>query len=190
MVRKLWIKLYWKNIFDRDRPIDPSGPIHLQAISGEVCYRNIIIRELSDEESNKFLSERSADKRSFKPLFNGQDLSGWAGAVDNYAVVDGNLQSKRLEASRIKTVGKFSDYILRFEFQLPPGANSGILVHAPNPDAGRAKNVLEIQILDDSHTMHRSLAAAQYHGSVYGIAASKPRVPATFRAMELSGNNC
>lgn len=162
-----------ENMFSRKEPIDPKGPIHLQSIAGEVCFRNIAIRELADTESNKLLTDILGDKESFKPLFNGKDLTGWAGAIDGFEVVDGCLQSTRKKASRIKTAEQYGNYVLRFEFKLPPAANSGILVHAPNADGGRAKNVLEVQILDDEHPMHRKLGDSQYHGSLYGIAAAR-----------------
>ena len=41
------------NFFDRKNPIFPSGPIQLQTHGGEIQWRNIFIREITDEGAKK-----------------------------------------------------------------------------------------------------------------------------------------
>ena len=35
-----------------------------------------------------------AEEKDFKSIFNGKDLTGWVGPVQNYQAVDGTLQCK------------------------------------------------------------------------------------------------
>ena len=70
------------------------------------------------------------------------------------------------------TKNEYSDFVYRFEFQLTPGANNGIGVHAPLQ--GDAAYVgMEVQVLDSEHPMYAELQPYQYHGSVYGVIPAK-----------------
>ena len=159
----------FENIFDRDRPIDRTGPIHLQAHRGEVRFRNIFVRELSPEESNEHLDAIAGDEDRFTSIFNGKDLSGWAGALKGHEVVDGTLRCRRKDFGNIQTEEQYSDFIVRMEFKLSPGGNNGLLIRTPDTKPAHTRDTLEIQILDDGHIMHKQLAPSQYHGSAYGI---------------------
>lgn len=167
--KKVTDNVILESIFDRDRPIDRKGPIHLQSHAGEVHYRNVFIRELSSEQSNEHLSEIAGDDDKFASLFNGKDLSGWAGATNGYEVVDGTLRCKRQDWGNLQTVKQYSDFVVRLEFKLPPGSNNGLLIRTPNTKPTHTADTLELQILDNSHIMHKQLAPYQYHGSAYGI---------------------
>ena len=60
----------------------------------------------------------------------------------------------------------------RFEFKLTPGANNGLGIHAPlTGDVAYVGK--ELQILDNTASIYANLKAYQYHGSVYGVIASK-----------------
>lgn len=163
----------FENPFNRDRPIEPRGPIHLQCFSGEIAFRNIVIREIPDEESNERLTEIAGQEDAFEPVFNGKDLSGWAGAMQGYEVVDGTLRCRRRDGGNIQTKKQYSNFVVRMEFKLPPGSNNGLLIRTPNTGPTHTRDTLEIQILDDSHIMHRQLGPSQYHGSAYGFAAAQ-----------------
>ena len=70
------------------------------------------------------------------------------------------------------TEKEYSNFILRFEFQLTPGANNGLGIHAPlGGDA--AYQGKELQILDNTAEKYAKLKPYQYHGSVYGIIPAK-----------------
>jgi hypothetical protein len=85
-----------------------------------------------------------------------------------------------VDLSNIYTAREYSDFQLRFEFQLTPGANSGVGIRAPR-EGDAAYVGMEIQVLDDGAPVYKDLQAYQYHGSVYGI------IPATRGALRPVG---
>jgi hypothetical protein len=112
-------------------------------------------------------------EEGFVPLFNGKDLDGWQVVRGKpYLVEDGKLVCPARGGGALYTVQQYSDFILRFEFKLTPGANNGVAIRAPtrgNP----AYAGIEIQILDDYSPRYRKLRPVQYHGSVYGLVPAK-----------------
>ncbi|GEM_PF-4875232 len=44
-----------------------------------------------------------AEEKGFQKIFNGKDLSGWAGPVQNYQVVDGTLRCKPSKGGTVYT---------------------------------------------------------------------------------------
>ncbi len=117
-----------------------------------------------------------ADDEGFVSIFNGEDMNGWIwdnswkGGDNGYKVVDGILQCdpKKTGAGNIYTDREYSDFIFRFEFQLPAEANNGVGVRAP-VSGDSAYNGMEIQILDHDHPTYNGIKPYQAHGSVYGI---------------------
>ncbi|QDU37808.1 hypothetical protein Mal4_21250 [Maioricimonas rarisocia] len=108
----------------------------------------------------------------FETLFDGQSLSGWTGATDGYAVEDGALTCIAERGGNLYTEKEYSDFILRFEFRLPPGGNNGIGLRVPS--GGHAsRDGMEIQILDNTAKRYANLKPYQYHGSVYGVIPAK-----------------
>jgi hypothetical protein len=87
-------------------------------------------------------------KDGFISLFNGKDLSGWMGSTGGYAVEDGLLVCKEKGGGKLLTMHRFSDFVLRFEFKMPPGANNGLAVRAP-ADGNPAYAGMELQIIDN-----------------------------------------
>lgn len=112
--------------------------------------------------------------QGFIPLFNGKNLDGWVGNKDSYQVKDGMIviEPKGGGGGNLFTEKEYGDFILRFEFQLTPGANNGLGIHAPlEGDAAYVGK--EIQILDNEAEKYSKLEVYQYHGSVYGVIAAK-----------------
>lgn len=110
----------------------------------------------------------------FVSLFNGKNLDGWVGNKTSYQVQNGVIviDPKGEGGGNLFTEKEYGDFILRFEFQLTPGANNGLGIHAPlEGDAAYVGK--EIQILDSEHPKYATLQAYQYHGSVYGVMAAK-----------------
>jgi hypothetical protein len=116
--------------------------------------------------------EARDDDSGFVPLFNGEDLTGWFGATDGYAVEDGVLLCKPGSGGKLYTEEEYEDFVLRFEFKLTPGANNGIGLRAPT-EGDPAFAAMEIQILDDTAEKYAGLQPYQYHGSVYGVVPAK-----------------
>ncbi|RMF40711.1 MAG: DUF1080 domain-containing protein [Planctomycetota bacterium] len=160
-----------ENYWDRDRPLFPRGSIQLQTHGGEIQWRNIFVRELTAEESNAWL--RAHDAGDFSPLFNGRDLTGWAGAVDNYEVVDGAIQCKPGHGGVLHTTDEYGDFEVKLEFQLPPGGNNGLAIRYPGQGDAAYTGMCELQVLDNTSERYKDkLDPRQYHGSAYGMIAA------------------
>ncbi len=116
-----------------------------------------------------------ADKgeKGFKSVFNGKDFEGWAGPVANYQVVDGAIQCKKGKGGTIFTEEVYADFVVRFEFKLPPGGNNGLAIRYPGKGDTAYAGMCELQVLDSEHPRYAKLDARQYHGSAYGMAAAK-----------------
>ncbi|MGI9244461.1 MAG: 3-keto-disaccharide hydrolase, partial [Verrucomicrobiales bacterium] len=159
-----------ENYFDRKIPIFPRGPIQLQTHGGEIRWRNVFIREIDSEEANKMLSDHDAE--GYTTLFNGKDLSGWQGAVENYEVKDGTLMCKPGKGGTLYAMDEYGDFSFRMEFKLPPGGNNGVAVRAPIK-GDPAWAAFEIQTLDNTAEKYKNLKPYQFHGSVYGLVPAK-----------------
>ncbi|WAC19946.1 DUF1080 domain-containing protein [Luteolibacter sp. SL250] len=104
-----------------------------------------------------------------RPLFNGKDLTGWKG--EGYIVEDGAIVATP-KARNLVTEDTFANYVLEFDFQLTPGANNGLGINYPG-EGDAAYTGLELQILDDTAEKYKDLKDAQFHGSIYLLAAAK-----------------
>jgi hypothetical protein len=105
---------------------------------------------------------------------NGDNLDYWIGNKTDYLVEDNvlSVRPKNGGHGNLYTAKEYSDFIFRFEFQLTPGANNGLGIHTPlQGDAAYVGK--ELQILDNTAPIYKNLKPYQYHGSVYGIIASK-----------------
>lgn len=161
-----------ENFWDRKQAIFPQEQIELQAHGTKVYYRDIFINELPKKEIFQ-LSEQEK-KVGFKILFDGSDLEQWIPtrgySINEYGHLWVNPVSKF--GGNLYTKEEFGDFVYRFEFRLTSGANNGIGIRAPlQGDAAYEGH--EIQVLDDSAEIYKNLKTSQYHGSVYGIVASK-----------------
>jgi hypothetical protein len=161
------------NGYMRD-PVYATGPIQLQTHGSEIRWRNIFIREIGPDEANRELASRDAD--GFKELINGKDLSNWRGAVDSYEVKDGSIVCKPGKGGDLLTPDEYENFILRFEFKLPPTGNNGIALRTPL-DGHSSSDGLEIQVLDSEgyNAAHPKapLLPYQYHGSLYYCVGAK-----------------
>ena len=168
--KKVTDEVILENYWDRKQPIFPEEQIELQAHGTYVAYRNIFLRELPDETE---LMDPREQVAGFYPLFNGKDLTGWIGNLNGYQAEDGMIVVHPEKSSgNLYTENTYSDFILRFDFQLTPGANNGIGIRAPlTGDA--AYMGMEIQVLDSEHPKYAQLQPYQYHGSVYGVIPAK-----------------
>lgn len=155
-----------ENYFDRKQPVPARGPIQLQTHGGEIRWRNVIIREIGAGEANAWLADRDAD--GFRSIFNGQDLSGWRGAVDDYQVVDGALMCQPGHGGNLFTEEEYADFSVEMEISLPPGGNNGLAIRFPGQGNPAYDGMCELQVLENTHEKYANLDARQYHGSVYG----------------------
>lgn len=156
-----------ENYFDRTQPVPPRGPIQLQTHGGEIRWRNLFLRKIAGDEANRFL--RGDDSAGFQSVFNGRDLTGWAGPVENYEVRDGALVCKPGKGGTIFTEAQYTNYVVRLEFKLPPGGNNGLAIRYPGSGDAAYVGMCECQVLDNEALKYANLDPRQYHGSAYGM---------------------
>jgi hypothetical protein len=161
-----------ENYWASNIPIFETGAIELQAHGERVEYRNIYVREIPRSEPYKVSPAEKAE--GFVPMFNGNDMSGWVGNLKDYVPLDGAIVCDPSHGGRgnLYTDKEYSDFIMRFEFQLTPAANNGIGIRTPL-EGDAAYVGMELQVLDNEASIYSALQEYQYHGSVYGVIAAK-----------------
>lgn len=123
---------------------------------------------------NLFVGTLQAQEAGFVSLFDGKSLNGWVGNKSSYLVKEGMIviEPKGGGGGNLYTEKEYGNFVLRFEFQLTPGANNGLGIHAPlEGDAAYVGK--EFQILDNEAEKYAGLQAYQYHGSLYGVMPAK-----------------
>jgi len=165
-------RVVMENYWQRDKPIYPNGQIELQSHGSNLYFRNIFIREIK----NKLTEREKAD--GFKPLFNGEDLTGWTDKDGlehkGYLVKDGMIiVEPKLGGGDLYTAQEYGNFIMRFEFKLTPGANNGLGIRTPR-GVNAAYEGMELQILDNTSPRYKNLRPYQYHGSIYDVVPADP----------------
>lgn len=162
-----------ENYYDRKTPVPAMGPIRLQTHGGEIRWRNIYARNIPGDEANGILSRKGEDP-GFKSIFNGKDFTGWDGPLDNYEIVDGAVRCKAHKGGTIYTKEQYADYVVRFEFKVPPGGNNGLAIRYPGKGDTAYDGMCELQILDEKYeeVTKSKLDPRQVHGSAYGMIAA------------------
>ena len=129
---------------------------------------------LTEHVSAAGLSQEEKDA-AFVSLFDGQTLSGWQGATEHWTAEDGKLvyraskparSSRDLLGLKLMSTKQYSDFVLRFEFNLTNRANNGVAIRAPL-EGDPAFVGMEIQIIDTPRW--KNLKRYQVHGSIYGV---------------------
>jgi hypothetical protein len=156
-----------ENFFDRKKPLIARGPIQLQTHGGEIRWKNIFVREIPASEANSVLSNDG-----FTSLFDGKSLNGWAGAIENYEVVDGAIRCKTGKGGVLHTRDQYEDFVVRLEFKVPPAGNNGLAIRYPGEGDTAYVGMCELQVLDDQHPQYSKLDPRQSHGSAYGMVAA------------------
>ncbi|MEZ6130132.1 MAG: DUF1080 domain-containing protein [Planctomycetaceae bacterium] len=159
-----------ENYWDRKLPLFAKGPIELQTHGGEIRWRNLAVRELTVAEANAVLNQQQND--GFESVFNGKDLTGWKGAVENYEVVDGAIRCKVGHGGQLLREEEYANFVVRLEFQLTPGGNNGLAIRSPGDGDVAYAGMCELQVLDSEHEKYATLDPRQYHGSAYGMVAA------------------
>jgi hypothetical protein len=161
-----------ENYWNRSLPIFPEDAIELQAHGTRVEYRDIYVREIPRPQAYE-VSE-AEKKEGFVPIFNGINMTGWIGNLNDYYAKDGTIVCDPGKGGygNLYTDKEYADFVVRFEFQLTPAANNGLGIRAPY-DGDAAYGGMEIQILDDGAEVYKDLQPYQYHGSVYGVIPAK-----------------
>jgi len=116
--------------------------------------------------NDDFLHAMHRDEEGFVSMFNGKDLEGWQGS--DFDVADGLMICHGHHAGYLAyTKSEFTNFVMRFEFNLTPGANNGLNFRTD----GSIWN--EVQVLDDSHSTYTNIHPYQAHGSIYGVVPAR-----------------
>ncbi len=159
-----------ENYWDRKAPLVLKGPVQLQTHGGEIRWRNIKVREIGSVEANEILRKHGSE--GFTALSSGKDLSNWAGAVENYELVDGAIRCKKGHGGVLHTKEQYGDFVARVEFKLPPAGNNGLAIRYPGSGDAAYAGMCELQVLDTEHPQYAKLDPRQAHGSAYGMIAA------------------
>lgn len=172
-----------ENYWNRRLPIFPIEQIELQAHGSKVYYRDIYVKELEREEPFKLPAEE--EKEGFEILFDGTNMHEWTGNTVDYTLENQciSMNPSKSFGGNLYTKKEYGDFVLRFDFQLTPGANNGVGIRTPM-EGDAAYVGMEVQILDCEHPIYKDITPLQHHGSVYGII---PALPNHTEAMKPAG---
>ncbi len=107
--------------------------------------------------SSAFAGDKDQTEPGFIPLFDGKTLNGWTAneMPDAFVVEDGCIHCQsgfaHLFYNGAVNNHTFTNFELRAEFKVGPGANSGIFFHTTNEGAGKVTKGYEAQICSKSH---------------------------------------
>jgi hypothetical protein len=111
---------------------------------------------------------------SFKPLYNGHDLSGWH--IKDSQVKLWQARGEILFCDKgevgengggwLTTDQEYGDFVLRLEWRMPAHGNSGVGLRYPQ-DGEPAHKGMEIQLLDDAASENAKRPPEELSGSIY-----------------------
>lgn len=173
-----------ENYFDKKKPADqrlpilPRGPIQLQTHGSEIRWKNLFVREIGSDEACKILA--SHGQEGYQSIFNGKDMSGWAGPIDVVKVENGAMVWQDKKGGTPYWNTELSDFGARVQFKLPPGGNNGLAIRYPGTGNTAYEGMCELQVLDDNYEVNKAkvtgkpapIDARQAHGSAYGMVAA------------------
>ncbi len=92
---------------------------------------------------------QAADASGFIPLFNGKDLTGWrpTGKAAAWSVHGGMIECNGEGGGWLLTEKQYEDYVLKLQYKVSPGCNSGVAIRCKPRKPGFSG--MELQILDD-----------------------------------------
>ena len=159
---------------------DLRASVHFMLPDAEESYKALDAAMADPAESkpwtpdNSVLSEQErAD--GFVSLFEGKTLDGWWILGDNkngFQVKDGAIEWAGLGGKALYTRERYDNFILRLEWKINKGGNSGIYLRAPRANR-QSKIGMEFQLQGD----HGTPITNQTTGSIYVVVP--PRENAT-----------
>lgn len=160
-----------RNYWAPSKPLARSGPLQLQTHGGEIRWKNILVRNLDSDEANQTLADH--ERVAFRTILAKDELSGWTGAVDDYELTGGVLNCKPNRGGLLLYDRELANFVVRFQFRLPPGGNNGLAIRSPGEGDTAYNGMCELQILDTEHEKFADIDPRQAHGSAYGMVAAE-----------------
>ena len=134
-----------------------------QHILGGIKWALGIEKGSAKPQSTEASLSREERREGFKLLFNGENLDGWklrnANGAKSWNVENGmlvNLPPEGGHGTDLVSEEKFRDFVARYEYMIPKGANSGFYLRGRH----------EIQILDDSDAKEPRMGG---NGAIYSV---------------------
>lgn len=111
----------------------------------------------------------------FKSIFNGHDLTGWAGPLDVVEVKDGAIVWREKKGGTIYWNHELGDFQVRLRFKVPSGGNNGLAIRYPGTGDTAYVGMCELQVLAEDYEQAKKakIDDRQRHGSAYGMVAAK-----------------
>ncbi|MDU1891321.1 MAG: DUF1080 domain-containing protein [Dysgonomonas sp.] len=146
------------------------------------------------ESKKRFKLSKQEKREGFKILFDGSNMDEWTGNLKEYVQEEDYIVMRpaKEQGGNLYSKDEFENFILRFEFQLPPEGNNGLGIRHTIVERGYSG--MELQILDNEHPSYKDLKPWQYHGSVYAHipakrGAMRPAGEWNFQEVIANGNN-
>ena len=118
----------------------------------------------------------ASSEPGFVSLFDGETLAGWKLVGETgagYYIRDGNIYCPPGGGGNLFSEKQYANFILRFEFKLEKGSNSGLAIRSPFKATNIASDGMELQIIDNSATRYQNIHPWQKHGSLYHVFPAK-----------------
>ncbi|MBN2310898.1 MAG: DUF1080 domain-containing protein [Candidatus Hydrogenedentes bacterium] len=136
-------------------PADPQGSLSFVAPDVPATFATLdekmalAVESEPWEPDNSGLSEEErAD--GWIALFDGKTFNGWVitGSQDGFRVRDGMIEWVKSGGGSVRTRDRYENFVLRFEWKIESGGNSGVYLRAPR--AARASRIgMEFQLQGD-----------------------------------------
>jgi len=136
-------------------------------------YFLTVLFSLTLVSSTHILRAQEENSLVFKPLFNGEDLTGWVNVntnEDTWRVEDGILICTGKPIGVMRTDRQYENFIMEIEWMhMEPGGNSGVFIWSegtPFKDSRLAKG-MEVQMLELEWAVQHNQTDAYVHGELF-----------------------
>jgi hypothetical protein len=151
----------------------PDTPENFAALDEAKAYPS----ETEPWTPDNSVPSKEEREEGFVALFDGKTLDGWIPInprTNSFAAKDGAIEWVRRGGGALQSRNRYGDFVLRLEYKMKQGANSGVQVRCPR--ANRASKMgFEVQLLGDyGRRPSKSSTGAIYDVIAPTVNASRP----------------